>query len=231
MPFAYHPDFADTVGYEFHGLPDDPDGQVSQTIDRIRAYIRADATSPLIAEHAQRAFNLGANPNRSYAHQAIVGVWQHVKSCMRFKSDEALAADLQISDPRIPDVVEVVIRPLDQAMMIDRTGQGREDCDGFEGYAGCLLTRLGIPVALVTVSADAKRPGQFSHVYLAAYADGERIPLDFSHGPRPGWECPNMGRLREWPVALGWGDFVMPLVCVVGAYLAYSLAVRQRSFA
>lgn len=228
MQTAYHPDFADVVRYDFEGLPDDPDGQVSQTIDKIRGFIRSDAPSELIGAHAQRAFNLGCNPDRSYALQAIYGVWQQVKRSMRFKSDEALARDLQINDPRIADVVEVVIRPLDQAMMIDRTGKGREDCDGFEGYAGCLLTRLGIPVSLVTVSAEPSRPGQYSHVYLAAYADGQRIPLDFSHGPRPGWECPNLGRLREWPVAETWTDYVMPLVAVIGIFLAYRFATKGR---
>lgn len=231
VPLAYHPDFAGTVNYDFQGMPDDPDAQVSQTMDVIRGFIRADAPSDLIGQHAARALQLGAGPGRSYEQQAILGVWQLVKANMLFKHDEELARALNIDDPRIPDVVEVVVRPIDMAMMIDRTGKGREDCDGFEGYAGCLLTRLGIPAALVTVSAHPERPREYSHVYMAAYPGGQRIALDFSHGPQPGWECPNTGRLKEWPIHETIADQLInalfPVALVVGVYLAYSYATEE----
>jgi hypothetical protein len=51
----------------------------------------------------------------------------------------------------------------------------------------------------MTVAADSKRPREFSHIYVVAYYKGQRIPLDFSHGPYPGWECPS-SRMKEWPV-------------------------------
>jgi hypothetical protein len=101
------------------------------------------------------------------------------------------------------EVVEVLIRPRDQSQLIALKGIGLEDCDGFVMYAACLLLILGIPCSLVIVNADRKRPDEFSHVYLAAYPEGfgkRRIPLDFSHGDYPGWECPNLGRREEMPV-------------------------------
>ena len=87
--------------------------------------------------------------------------------------------------------------------MADNVNQGAsvEDCDGYTLYGACLLHALGVPVKLVTVSADEQEPERYSHIYVVAYPAGEagpRVPLDFSHGPAPGWECPNTGRLREW---------------------------------
>ncbi len=129
----------------------------------------------------------------------------------------------------------MLIRPVDQAMLIERMGAGFEDCDGWELYAGCLLTALGIPCSLVTVSAEPREPYRYSHVYLAAYADGERIPIDFSHGPYPGWECPNTGRLREWAVTPGLGeqllDAVIPVSIAVGLYAGLTWAARNRRMA
>lgn len=229
---AYHPDFGGRVRFDFEAMPDDPDGQVAQTMDKIRALSREDADHPLIAEHAARALRLGYGPTRNYAGQAIAGVWDHVTRSIKFKQDAELANALQTDDPRIADVVEVVIRPIDQARLIDTRG-GVEDCDGFEGYASSLLTRLGIPWSLVTVAAEPRRPAQFSHVYLAAYVDGVRIPLDFSHGPYPGWECPNLGRIKEWPgVVSPQSAFCSGLVVlgfVAALYIGYR-AISSGSF-
>jgi hypothetical protein len=36
-------------------------------------------------------------------------------------------------------------------------------------------------------------------VYVAVECEGERIPLDASHGPHAGWEVANQyGKRREW---------------------------------
>ncbi len=221
---AYHPDFGQPVGYQFESLPEHPDGQVSKTMSRVIEYIRKDASSPIIQQEARRCIERGdGNP--------IKGVWDLCKSSMRFKHDSDIANDLQSSDPRINDVVEVLIRPADQAMLIALQGMGVEDCDGYEMFAGCLLHALGFRCALVTVSADSSEPYRFSHVYLACYVDGQRIPIDFSHGPYPGWECPNTGRMREWPIWVTWQEKAMntlsPIAVVVGAYLALHYANRR----
>ena len=190
---AYHSDFGQQVRYRFDWLPDDPDGQVAVSIAKMIELILEDACSPLIQERALAALTMGdGNP--------VVGVWNTIKPLIRFQQDAEIAAKLQIADPRLEDVVEVFIRPVDQELLIRSTGQGTEDCDGFELYAGCLLTALGIRCNLVTVAADPEDRSRYSHVYLAVYLDSKRIPLDFSHGKYPGWECPNLGRIREWPI-------------------------------
>jgi len=198
METAYHPAFQSRVPFRFEWLPDSPDGQVRATIHRMIHYIRSDAGSALIRDAARQALELGSG-------DAISGTWQLVKRSMKFQRDDKIAADLETpeGDTRKFETVEVLIRPIDQALLIKMRGMGIEDCDGYEMYAACILTALQVPCSLVTVAADREDPTRFSHVYLAAYPDGfsgRRIPLDFSHGSHIGWECPNLGKKKEWEV-------------------------------
>lgn len=229
---AYHPDFGGPIRYSIENLPEHPDGQVRDTIARILGYVRADVSDPLCIEDANESLALGERAGLSHGWQSIAGVWRKIKGALKFQQDEQTAARLAVNDRRIPDVVEVIIRPADQSRLIRRMPNGVEDCDGFEGYASCLLTILGIPCALVTVSAEPDEPNRFSHVYLACYVDGQRIPVDFSHGPYPGWECPNTGRLKEWPVIESPGvqicSSLAPVLAVTAAYFLYQLVARRK---
>lgn len=220
MQRAYHPAFAREVNYEFMRLPEDPDGQVRETIRHILGYVRADANSWPVQACAQRVLELGAG-------DPVRGLWALIKGRMRFQHDEDTANQLRVNDARIPSTIEVVIRPYDQAVLVLTRG-GVEDCDGFEGFAASVLTALEVPCSLVTVAADEDEPGRYSHVYLAAYPQGyggPRLPIDFSHGPYPGWECPNLGRLREWPVEAGWSERTAG-VWAAGVTAALYLLVR-----
>lgn len=227
---AFHPDFGAQVRYEFTWLPDDPDAQVSCTIAKLCRYLLADAQSPIIGEFAGRALELGQG-------DPILGCWHLIKSSLRFQQDEASAARLHVLDPRIKDVVEVLIRPVDQALLIKLRGQGFEDCDGFELFGGCLLYRMGIPCSLVTVSAEPEEPNRFTHVYIAAYPqgrEGPRVPLDFSHGAYPGWECPNAGRLKEWPIGPYYYDhagLALSFAAILLAYISLKIFNRKGLYA
>lgn len=229
---VYHPDFGSEVGYQFDWLPDHPDGQVRRSIGRILDYVRADVSEPIIQRQAAELMRRGRETGgRSPDWGCALALWNWVKSNIRFKHDSAIAEAAQFDDPRVADVVEVLIRPADQARLIEERG-GVEDCDGFEMYAACLLLAMGIPSALVTVSADPREPGRYTHVYLVAYLDGQRVPMDFSHGPYPGWECPNAGRLKEWAVIESYQDCVMSALVNVGitvmvAAITYWLVRRE----
>lgn len=188
MEAAYHPDFGQIVNYSFEAIPDDPDTQVRLAVQKIVTFILEDASHPLIQDHAA-----ACSPD------PIQGVWDRVKPFIQFKQDTDIAEALHTKDPRKWNVVETIIRPADQAMLIESRGQGVEDCDGFTNYGACILTALGIPCTLATVAAEPDRPREFTHIYVVAYVNGERIPMDMSHGPYPGWECPH-GRIKEWPV-------------------------------
>ena len=194
MPAAYHPDFGQVVNYSFEAVPDDPDAQVEIAVERVIGYALADSSDPLIQEQAQKCLELGGG-------DPIAGVWAHVKPHIRFKEDIDIAEALNVTDARKSGAVEVFIRPVDQARLIQERGQGVEDCDGFTGYGLCLLTALGVPCTLATVAADARDPSRYSHIYIVAYPGaGRRVAVDLSHGKFPGWECPNLGRAKEWPV-------------------------------
>jgi hypothetical protein len=235
LGIAYHPDFGGPIRYSFEDLPEHPYGQVSDTVTRLRENVCADLSGPysfLIEEDVAEALQLGERGDRTLPFRVIAGLWQKIKSGIKFQHDEKTAAKLAIDDRhKIPDVVEVVIRPVDQSLLMRRMGHGVEDCDGFVGYAACVLTRAGIPCKFVTVSAEPEEPNRFSHIYLAAYIDGERIPLDFSHGPYPGWECPNAGLLKEWaviePPATQLCSSLAPVLAVTAAYFLYRLYQRR----
>lgn len=216
MQLAYHPDFGQPVSYRFESMPDDPDAQVKLAVHKVIGYVLEDVSSPIIQQTAAKALELGGG-------DPILGVWRTIKPYIRFRQDVDIANDLQVDDSRKRDVVETFIPPAVQAALIELRGSGVEDCDGFTMYGACLLTALGVPVTMCTVSAERDRPRLFSHVYLVAYQNGQRIPMDLSHGPQPGWECPNLGRMREWPVN---ADTLRPsvipallLAAAVGAFL------------
>ena len=201
---AYHPDFGQPVSYAFESMPEDPNAQVRMTVERVIRHILADCLNPDVQGQARQALELGSG-------DPIAGVWRAVKPYIRFRQDFDIAQDLGTADPRKASVVETLIPPAVQAVLIKLRGHGVEDCDGFTMYAGCLLVALGIPVTMCTVSAERARPREFSHVYLVAYPNGQRVAMDVSHGPYPGWECPNTGRKREWIIG---AETVRPSVAV-----------------
>lgn len=218
MGEAYHAGLGRAVRYQFEPMPEHQDGQVRVAICKMVAYILEDSQDTLIRERAAAILSEFGDP--------ILGVWKHIKWSMRFRQDSEIAAELEIADARLADVVEVFIRPVDQELIIRTNGFGFEDCDGFELYAAALLVALGIPCSLVTIAADSKEPYRYSHVYLAAYPDGQRIPLDFSHGPMPGVEAPHLGRIREWPIRPNDGLSVVWGAAVVMALVAAMLIMR-----
>jgi hypothetical protein len=211
MRQAFHQGFGSQVNFTVERMSDNPDAQVRHTMDRIRHYILEDAASPFVQHEARRALALGGG-------DPILGVWRLIRSSMRFQQDSQTAAQLHQTDVPAGDVVEVLIRPRDQALLIMMRGMGFEDCDGYEMYAACLLAVLGVPSALVTVAAGLSEPWRFSHVYLAAYPNGRRIALDFSHGPYPGWEIPSP-RIREWPIHSFASQTAVALIASAAAFV------------
>jgi len=183
--------------YEATAVPgdEDPDGQVAAVIGMMRGYVLADYRAPVVAEEARRAMELDPNP--------VVAVFWHVKHSLSFVRDEVLAMPMQPN--HVHPIVEVLVRPVDMASMCRDGGCRRSgDCDDYAMYAAALLMNLGINVSFVTLAADSADPNRYSHVYLAAYPGGVRVPLDVSHGVYPGWEAPNYyGKRTEWSVAGG----------------------------
>jgi len=193
---VYHPELGQLVDYSVTPLSSDPDTQVAQTISRMRANVLEDSGSAPIYKDA-------AAIRASGSGDPLADTFWFNKQRLVFQQDRALAKPLPIDG----EVVEVLIRPRD--LSAGRRSPGpmhhpAEDCDGFASLAAAQLRAQGIPCNFVTEAADAKEPGRFSHVYLACYPEsGERVAIDVSHGPYPGWECTETGqvtRLKEWPI-------------------------------
>lgn len=178
-----------TVRYTVTTVPDAGDGQTAGVISLMARYASEDASSQevLQAVEVAKAENPGASPEEQ--------VFRYVRTRVRFVYDEATALPLQYwyADP----IVEALIRPRD-LIALQPFAQG--DCDDFSMLVAAMLMAQGIDVAYVTVAADPADPEQFSHVYVASYRDGMRIPVDASHGPYPGWEAETWYRRQEWPV-------------------------------
>lgn len=193
-----------------------PDNQVAQTIGLMRKRVLEDRANAEFQDHAYRVMSgMGADH--------VSRAWEQARSAITFINDKDLAGGLDSVNP--DNVVELIIRPLDMARLIDQ-GRAAGDCDDFNMYCAALLECYGIPTSFVTVAADDREPDQYSHVYLRAYPyeggrKGNYVSLDPSHGPYAGWECPNFfGKLREWPVDDPW-----LWLGVTGELLAMSLFV------
>ena len=200
------------VRYRMDEVSDEPDTQVAQVIGMMRRYAVEDATSPQIERDAHTAVQKYGEPLES--------VYQYVRGRMGFVEDEETAQPLQAGSEW--PIVETLVRPRDMSVLPAQVG----DCDDYAMYGASLLTALGVPCAFVTVAADPAAPGIYSHVYLAAYPTtgaqaGQRVPLDLSHGPYPGWEVANRyGKRTEWPLTGGCGVLGWVLVAA-GAYALY----------
>ncbi len=214
------------VRYQLHEVSDDPDEQVEQTIGFMKDYASEDARSGVLL----------ADVNRAYRSQDAVGdtfdyLRRNGTRGMQFVQDEVNGAPFERGDAPggWRPVVETLMRPADQAICTDPQG----DCDDFAMYGAGHLIARGVPVAYATVAADAKTPGQFTHVYLVAYPNegpyaGMRVPLDLSHGPSVGWEVPNrFGKYCEWNINRGPSALSLRLFAG-GAYLLYK-ALKGRA--
>jgi transglutaminase superfamily protein len=76
------------------------------------------------------------------------------------------------------------------------------DCDDISMLLGALAIAIGYPARLITISASAQHPEEFSHVYVEAEApagSGQWVPLDAARlDAQFGEEPPHYYRKRAW---------------------------------
>lgn len=181
--------------YRVTELGDNPDEQVARTMRRMGELATQDASNPIFQAFAARTF-AGLDPADKCA--IIDRTFERVRNAIAFQRDEVSGAGLSGLDTA--DLIEFIVRPVDMCRYVDE-GIAIGDCDDFSMLCSALLATQGIPTKFCTVAADDRAPNQFSHVYCVAYLDGERIPLDASHGDYPGWEVDQrqpVGRKQEW---------------------------------
>jgi hypothetical protein len=217
-----HPTMGDNLRYSAQVVGDHPDDQVNATLRLMGQYAREDANSPEIQAEAamlqQMNGGVGADPL-----QLTCAVWQTVHDKIHFTRDEVTAAPLESfmastykdKDAGAP-IVEILVRPRDMHTQASKLG----DCDDFSMYTASLLVALKIPCTFVTLAGDPTHPQIFSHVYVAAYPNGNRVAMDTSHGSHCGWEASRPGgRKSEWPVNSDSPQSNIPLWFVAGALI------------
>lgn len=186
-----HPDYAQPVMYDLTVIPDcSNDVSVAATIELMKRYAVADSMTDVVQRTVQ-ALKAGCGCVGDY----IGNVFMFAQRSMYFQRDELTGS------PIAPDAIEVLTRPADVCALAERGQVLPGDCDCFSMLVVCLLTGAGVPSAFVTISSHPSAANEFSHVYVAVYpVDGERVAVDASHGKYAGWEAPNYGRLKEWPL-------------------------------
>lgn len=218
QPILETPQGSIPLRYSVERVPEDSDGQVIATIRKMNEYVCADCKSPSIVYDAQLALSL--NPNDPFD-----SIHRFVHSRFRFRNDEEIAQPYEWMLPKAGQqgdyFVETLKRPVDVSTEFALTGQPVEgDCDDFSMYCAALLKALGVECAFATVGANAKEPSVYSHVYVVAHVQGQRIPMDCSHGKYAGWEVypPDCGvKFAEWQVVeqqvgFNWGVAAAALV-------------------
>lgn len=210
-----------------------PDSQVGQTLGLMGRRVAEDSSDPRFLSRVRREFDVRMYPGVSGTTPTpdeislCEQVWAHTKAGIKFQRDEVTGDG--VGGYPSDEVVETIIRPVEMAKFMD-AGNAVGDCDDFSMYAACCLKSLGIPCAFATTAADARDPGQFSHVYVVAYPMTRsgmrmRMPIDASHGEYPGWETEGLGRYREWPVLdkVSWfvGNAIMQGLVVVGLVMLF----------
>lgn len=209
----HHPSLG-VVKYSVAEVPTGGDGQTQAVVGMMTGYVVEDAKHPILVADLQNA--LAARPELP-PHEAI---YWWVKDRVRFVRDEEITYPWQ--EQNTHPVVEALIRPVDMIAMCEggRGGPGCQrigDCDDFSMYTAALLTAAGVEAKFATVAANPEST-DFSHVYVVAYPNGVRVPMDTSHGSHPGWETGQGSRIQEWPIG-GGGGLLFLLALGVGAAL------------
>lgn len=166
--------------------PLDTDRSTADTIQVMRRLALRGAKTPQVQVYCQGLETLSPR-------ETVGALYRRVKQTLRFREDESISVEL---GHRVD--AEVVTAP--EALLSMPIPEG--DCDDYSTLlAACLLASDPYTgVSFGTLAVDEEDPYRWSHVYVVAYVDGERIPLDASHGPYVGWEKDTAYRRREWPI-------------------------------
>lgn len=174
--------------------PLNSDTSTVDTIHQMIALANVSAKEPLVASVVDSCLvSLSSHPNKRDIARAI---WWWVKNHVTFREDEEIVAkELGYTDPN----QELLIPPITLLQMPQPMG----DCDDHSLLIASLLKCAHIPCVYIAVAVDESDPNRFSHVYVKAWLDDERVwmVMDASHGTIPGWETTRQKfRVAEWIV-------------------------------
>jgi hypothetical protein len=187
-------------------VPSAPDsvGATAQTVEVMCSQIAAsarDAEVRSLAAGAAARFRGGpfympaaAGDRATSDPAALAGsCWWWAKHFIQFElHDKTIRRLLNEADQQ-----QLLISPDVLVRMENRRG----DCAIYTELICAFLSVLGVRWEIVTVAANPREPGVFSHVYpRAVLPDGSRLALDASHGKYPGWQVPraHTSRIQVW---------------------------------
>ncbi len=229
---TFHPTLGQ-VRYSIREIAEEPDQQVDDTIQLMRQYVSEDQSDNALQQDVSQSARSGDPIIDTYSYLRRNG-----DRGMRFVRDEITAAPFADYESAIAGRWRPMVESLARPELLAKVPDPHGDCDCFCMYGAAHLLLRGVPCAFVTVAADHEDPSIYTHVYLAAYPEsgpyaGQRVPLDLSHGPYPGWEVREVYRRREWPVSsMGPARLLCLGAALFGAgALAYSALRRERLFA
>ncbi len=169
----------------------DPDTATAETILLMCGQIDRSANDPQLRALARDAitrykggpFYLAGRRDPKSADAIAQSDWWLAKLNLRFVHHEKMIRVLWGES----DQLQLLISP----DVLIRTWGAEGDCAIYTMLICALLKAQGIGYEVVTVACDRTQPSTFSHVYARAIlSDGDRLPLDASHGKNPGWEVP-----------------------------------------
>lgn len=210
------------LNYSIERVPEDSDGQVAATINRMSQYVCEDCQSGPVLYDAQLVANNAEGDILGSAHR-------FVRSRLRFRNDEAITDPFHWMLPGDGEkdyFVECLIRPVDVSLQYAATGLPVEgDCDDYAMLCAAILKALGIDCCFATIAGNPEHPDVYSHVYCVAYWRGQRIPMDCSHGSQAGWEYapPNSGlKFCEFPIYDRTSYGLVGLAIAAGLWFAWT---------
>lgn len=185
-----------SIPFSLHATRTDPTSNeiaTRDTIAHMRMLALRSAKHPLVQGAVVQAI---ANvPSESNAREFVVAIYDWMQAKIEFKDGDELMRELWGVHP---GEAQLQITPL-RLLTMDRPKGACNDQSAL--LAAMLLNVPDIGVEFVTVGADPDNPERWSHVYVEAILlDGERMPLDVSHGPYAGWEEGRVSKRKVWKV-------------------------------
>lgn len=172
--------------------PVNPDTQTADTIGLMRGIVRRSVNDPICIQATREALN-GVNLNCE--PDVAIRLFRWIKSNIRFMEDPSAVSYWFGEVNRNPNGEDFLITP---RALLSQVRSG--DCDDFSMLAATMLKISGLDARFVTIAADTRAPGVFSHVYCQALVNHQWIGFDASHGKVPGWEFASATRYQIWSI-------------------------------
>ena len=177
----------------------DPDTATAQTVGVMIDHINKGAADPGVQRAARQAVEQFAGLGDIGVGPGSVGsaAWWWCKTFLKFRHHEFIIRE------RIGEAghLQGLISPEVICAQVAAGETPEGDCAIYSDVVAAFLRVFNVPFEVVTVAVNPDEPEIFSHVFIyEVLENGERLPLDASHGEYPGWQVPSahVSRRQVW---------------------------------